>query len=153
METSFSFTGEAIHTLDDKGRLALPGKIREELQKSERPEEVVAYADPRGEGFVALYPYEQWQKVEASVSTVEDTSLRKALSRDLGRNSIRLVLDKSGRINLSQKHREIAGLEREVVLLGSLYTVELWSKNKLDGQMVQDENLALVAKQNLKLPL
>ncbi len=40
MNTVFSFIGECAHSLDDKGRLTLPGELREELQKSEKPEEV-----------------------------------------------------------------------------------------------------------------
>ncbi len=152
MNGTFSFIGEATHNLDDKGRLALPGKFREELQRSERPEEMVAYASER-DGKVTLYSHEQWQKIEEAINGIADNFVRQAAAREFGFNSERLSLDKTGRVLLSPKHRAIAGLEREVVVVGAISKVEIWESGRLQAQRVKDEAAREEALRSVALPL
>lgn len=152
METTFSFIGCANHNLDDKGRLALPGKFREELQKSERPTELVAYADSR-DCLVILYPYEQWLQIETDIKNNENAGHRQALARDYGYNSERLTLDKAGRVLLSQKHRDTAGLEREVIVGGGIFKIEIWESSRFMAQRTKEESALLEALRNVKLSI
>ena len=152
MDIKFSFIGEFCHSVDDKGRLALPGKLREELSRSERPEEVVAYVNAV-DGFLALYPYEQWRMVEDKVNAITDNLTRQALARELGYNSERLGIDKSGRVLLGQKHRDIAGLSREVVVVGGLAKIEIWERGRLEERRIKEEAAVAEALRNVEVPL
>lgn len=152
MEKRFSFIGEFCHNLDEKGRLALPGKLRDELNRSERPEEVVAYVDPI-EGYLAFYPHEQWQLVEDAVNAIPETNQRKALARLLGFNSERLALDKAGRVLIAQKHREIASLKREVVVVGGLSKIEVWERARFDAQRAKEEAIVSETLRTVEVPL
>lgn len=130
MNKSFSFMSSYPHTLDDKGRLALPGKLREELQKSDCPDELVAFAGE--DGCVTLYPQEHWQKVEADIVAIEDTDDRnEALDYYMG-NAERLSLDKAGRLLLPAKHRKWAGLEKEVMVVGQSYRIVIRPRTSQD---------------------
>jgi Uncharacterized protein conserved in bacteria len=121
MNEPISFMSSYPHTLDDKGRLALPGKLRDELKKSVRPDEMVAFAGE--EGCVTLYTQEHWREVEDSIVAIEDTDDRnEALDYYMG-NAERLSLDKAGRLLLPAHHRKTAGLEREVMVVGQSYKI------------------------------
>lgn len=152
MSDPFSFIGEFSHSLDEKGRLALPGKLREELRKSNRPDEIVAFYN-RKDGNLALYPSEQWQKIEEAIAGISNTTVRLSTARDFGRNSERLSIDKSGRVLLSQKHREAAGLSREVVVVGGLIKMEIWDRGKLQAQESVEEAVVLEALASEEVPL
>ncbi|MDR0881993.1 MAG: hypothetical protein LBP55_05565 [Candidatus Adiutrix sp.] len=138
MSDRFSFMSKYPHVLDDKGRLALPGKLRDELAKSARPEELVALPNAE-KGMVALYPYERWQKVEASFHRIEDSDQREITIRHFQGNSERITLDKAGRLLLPQRVREMAGLEREVAVIGALYKIEIWPRQVGDEFAARQE--------------
>ena len=123
MSERFSFMNTYTHTLDDKGRLALPGRFRDELQKSERPDEVVAL--PNESGFLTLYPHEHWQKVEADLRAIEDTDEREAALEYFVGNSDRLTLDKNGRLLISPRFRELTGLDKEVDVVGLSFKIKI----------------------------
>lgn len=131
MSDRFSFMSSYPHTLDDKGRLALPGKLRDELQKSEKPEEVVAFASE--DGYVTLYPHEHWRKVEDGLRAIEDTDERDAALAFYQGNSERLTLDKAGRLLLPPPHRKMAGLEREVTVIGQLFKIVIKPRSSQDA--------------------
>lgn len=131
MSDRFSFMSSYPHTLDDKGRLALPGKLRDELQKSEKPEEVVAFASE--DGYVTLYPHEHWRKVEDGLRAIEDTDERDTALAFYQGNSERLNLDKAGRLLLPPQHRKMAGLEREVTVIGQLFKIVIKPRSSQDA--------------------
>ena len=135
MSDRFSFMSTYAHSLDDKGRMALPGKLRDELQKSEHPDEMVAF--PSEEGFITLYPHEHWQKVEADLRSIEDTDQRDAALEYYMGLSDRITLDKSGRLLIPPRHREIAGLEREVEVIGKLFKIVIRPRRQSDDQAAQ----------------
>ncbi len=150
--TTCSFIGEATHNLDDKGRLALPGKFREELRKSQQPDELVAYMSSQ-DGCLYLYPAEQWQKIESAIDVQENPKVRKALFREYGLNSERLTLDKTGRLSLSAGHRESAALEREVKVIGSINKIEIWSTARLAACRQAEEEIVASILEDVALPV
>jgi MraZ protein len=136
MDTVLDFSGSFSHSLDDKGRLALPGKLREELQNSKKPEEVTARADK--DGYVVLYPYEQWLEVRAKIQAISNNASRNVAIREVIGRSERLNVDKSGRILISPALREAAGLDREVTVVGGMYKIEVWDRAKLEARRLID---------------
>ncbi len=151
MNNVFSFIGEFDHSLDDKGRLALPGKLREELQKSERPDEVTARANK--EGFVVLYPYEQWLRIEASIRAIYDNAARDVAVREIVGKAERLNVDKSGRVLIIPGHREVAALTREVKVMGGLDKIEVWDRRRLEVKRNADEAALADVLRNVVIPL
>ncbi|UQZ88699.1 hypothetical protein C4J81_05565 [Deltaproteobacteria bacterium Smac51] len=151
MDTDFSFIGEFAHSLDEKGRLALPGKLREELQKSERPEELTARATK--DGYVALYPYEQWMRVEANIRAISDNTARDVAIREISGKAEKLNVDKSGRVLIIPNHREVSGLKREVTVLGGLYKIEVWDRAKLEARRIIDEPALADVLRTVEIPL
>ncbi len=115
------FFGEFEHTLDDKGRVFLPARHREELG------EVVMAA--RGvDGQIDIYPVPAWQALAEKVGGENQAH---AAVRDMSRifyAASECPVDKQGRIVLPNALRRHAGLDTEVVLVGVKNHLEIWSR-------------------------
>ncbi len=118
----FSIKGQYNGTVDDKGRLLLPGKIRASL-----PEDILVQT--RGvDKCIWLFPMEPWNKLEALVK--ENSSLFKGQSRLIQRRLIapaqEVAVDKAGRIKLSASIMKSVDVVRECVILGLDDHIEVW---------------------------
>jgi MraZ protein len=124
------FLGRHGHNLDEKGRLALPARYREELRDG-----VVI---TRGfDDCLLVYPMAAWAPLAERVSalSIGDPDVR-LLRRMLFANATDLMLDRQGRILVPAELRAHAGLEREAVVVGMHSFIEIWSPN---GWAAQDE--------------
>lgn len=115
------FLGRHAHNLDDKGRLALPARFREQLGGG-----VVI---TRGfDECLLVYPTEAWLPLAERVSalSISDPDVR-ILRRMLFANATDAQLDRQGRILVPADLRAHAGLEREAMVVGMHTFVEIWS--------------------------
>jgi MraZ protein len=121
------FTGRAEGALDDKGRFVVPARFRERLGATF----VVTIARP--DPCLVLYPLATWdafcERLEAA--PVKDERYRRFV-RHLFAHTDEAACDGQGRLLIPAALRAYAGMERDVVSIGSLTRVELWSKGRLD---------------------
>jgi MraZ protein len=137
MTLDFCFSGLYTHSLDDKGRLALPSILREELGRSERPDLVMALAY---EASLTLYPYEHWRKLMAGIKeAVSDTVRRNDALRSFSTQVRPLNLDKVGRVLLAPEQRAAAGLGREIKIIGVGSKIEIWDAAAYERKEAQDK--------------
>ena len=133
------FTGEYRHTVDDKGRLAIPTRLRAQLAEGGQ---VSAWID----GCVALHPKDEWLRMTSQVNALPFTDKpARNLRRLLYGSAYEAKLDRQGRFVLPQKLRDSAGIGSEVVLVGAGSRIELWSPERwreVSEQMDQPEALA-----------
>ena len=120
------FMGQYLHNLDEKGRIIIPTKIREQLT----PTVVVTIGFDK---CIALYSMEGWEKFQNSLLTLPTNSqdARKHIRLIVGSAST-LEFDKQGRINLPSNLIAHAGASKECVVVGVLDHVEIWSKEMWD---------------------
>lgn len=123
------FMGEYQHSLDDKGRLIMPAKFRDELGET--------FVATRGlDNCLFVYPNGEWRILEEKLKTLPMTSKdARAFVRFFFSGATECEIDKTGRISLPQNLREHAGLEKEVVVIGVSNRIELWSKERWDNYM------------------
>lgn len=120
------FMGEYQHTVDQKGRLIIPSKFRETL----------------GERFVVtkgldrclfVYSPEEWSNLEQRLKALPLANKdARAFVRFFFAGATECEIDKQGRILLPANLREYASLNKDVVLVGVLTRVEIWSKEIWD---------------------
>ena len=127
-------TGEFRNTLDEKGRLSLPARMRSELPG-------LALVLTQGiDKCLWVFPPLQWQ--EFSQKLMSSTSLFQARSRLVQRRILapaqEVEIDRLGRISVPQSLREWAGLSRECVILGISKYIEIW--NAEEYRKYLDEN-------------
>lgn len=118
------FMGEYNHTVDPKGRLIVPSKFREQLGNE--------FVVTKGlDGCLFVYPNEEWQNIEEKFRNISMTSKdARKFSRFFFAGAAFCELDKQGRILLPAVLREYADLEKDVVLVGVLSRIEIWSKER-----------------------
>ena len=128
------FRGISAINLDDKGRLAVPTKYRNELQDCcERQMIVTVAVNERcvGEsGCLWLYPLPEWEHLEETINklpTLNKTAVK--LKRFLIGNASECEMDGQGRLLLPEKLRKFAGMDKKIVLAGQLNKFEIWSED------------------------
>ena len=133
-------TGEFNHSIDSKGRLIIPSKLRDSLGEH--------FVITKGmDGCLFLYPENEWEAFEKKLRTLPLTNKK---ARDFKRfflgSAVDGEIDKQGRVLLSSSLRTYAGLEKEVVLAGVLDKVEIWSKEAWDARTNDiEENIEDIA--------
>ncbi len=120
------FMGQYNHSLDAKGRVIVPAKLREELGDT--------FVVTKGfDGCLFVYSDEGWKAFEDKFNSLplNNKDVRQ-LTRFFLAGAVSCEVDKQGRFNIPQYLREFAGLDKDVVLIGAGSRVEIWDKNKWD---------------------
>ena len=110
-------TGEYQHTLDSKGRIFIPAKLRDELGD-------VFYVTLSMDRCLCVYSHENWRILSEKVSAMPYVKQRKM--RPLFAHAARCELDGQGRVLIPQSLRAYAGLEKSVTVIGCNNHAELW---------------------------
>ena len=128
--------GEYDHTLDDKNRLTLPAKLREELG-----EEVVV---TRGlDGCLFLYSKAAFTVLAERVATLDSFNAdTRTMQRYFFTGSPPLELDRQGRMVIPAKLLERAGIGREVTVAGVYDHLEIWDRAAWRKQLTHAEGSA-----------
>lgn len=115
--------GEYQHTIDDKGRMIIPAKFRDEL--GER------FVVTRGlDKCLFVYPESEWRLIEQKLKTLPFTrSDARAFTRFFFSGAIECELDKQGRVNIAANLRQYSELMKDCVVIGVSNRVEIWSKD------------------------
>ena len=124
-----AFTGTFEHTLDAKNRLTIPSKFRAELSKG-------VYLSRAIENVISLYPAETYTSM-ADQALAHFTNPLSAQARETRRllfgTAQETELDSAGRVMLTPRFLEHAGIGREVVITGVGDCLELWDRSTWEG--------------------
>ena len=127
------FIGEYQHALDSKNRMIVPSKLREELGNK--------FVITKGlDGCLYAYPQDEWKNLEENMKTLPLTNRdARSFVRFFFAGACEIEMDKQGRGLIPQNLKEYAGIEKEIVSIGVLTRVEIWSKEK--WQEYNDSNV------------
>ncbi|MBN2373174.1 division/cell wall cluster transcriptional repressor MraZ [bacterium] len=127
-----SFYGESEHTLDQKGRVIIPTKIREVLKN--------VYGNGllflvRIEQHIEVYPIQEWKKREVKLreKRSRDESFEKYLRLQYSRAD-KCEVDRSGRVLLPSRMRAKCGIDSKVAIVGLMDHFEIWPFDKWEGE-------------------
>ena len=122
------FMGEFNHTVDEKGRVMIPAKFREQLGN--------CFFVTKGlDGCLTLYTEEEFEKLQKRIAELSmmDRSARTIRRLFIG-SAQEMEGDKQGRILLPLPLREYAGICKDVVFDGNRDYIEIWDKKKWDEE-------------------
>ncbi len=123
-----TFVGTFEHTLDAKGRLVLPAKIRGHLDG-------IAYLAPQGSNSIALWSPEEFEDMVGRITRkVRKGKTSRAVLLGTTANSEEVTIDKQGRVLIPERLRAFASLDRDVVLAGVADHVEIWNATEWSKQ-------------------
>jgi MraZ protein len=119
------FTGRYDYTIDDKGRLSIPSRLRDQVERDGQP--LLLYVTLGAEGQLSAYAEKEYNSLMGLFEGRNDDEARAAF-RAITQNTEPLPIDKQGRVLLSPKQRETAGIKRDVVIVGVGKRIEFWDK-------------------------
>ena len=127
--------GEYEHSLDAKGRLIMPAKIREDIGEK--------FIVTKGlDGCLFGFSQSEWTNFEEKLKTLPLTNKN---ARDFVRfflsGAIECEIDKQGRFLIASNLREYAMMEKEAVIIGVGTRIEIWNKDKWKAYN-SDENIS-----------
>jgi MraZ protein len=125
-----SFKGSYTYSVDDKGRVNLPAKLRKYVS----PESNDTFVITRGfEKCLFVYPVDEWNKLEQNLRSLSsyDPEHRRFI-RALLELASESQLDGQARLSIPQELREYANIENEVRIIGTLDKIELWDPKIYD---------------------
>jgi MraZ protein len=118
------FIGEYHHSIDDKGRLAIPMKFRGDLAKG-------AVVTRGLDTSLFLFPKEEWDKLAEKLAGLPlGQSNSRAFARLMLAGAMDVEVDKQGRVVLPEYLREYASLSKQVVVAGLYNRLEIWDAEK-----------------------
>jgi MraZ protein len=121
------FRGAAKVTLDVKGRMVLPTRVREALAKLGE-QQLVATVDR--DQCVMIYPLSVWQKIQDDLLNLPNLhSEVRWLQRLMVGYATDLEIDSTGRVLIPGELREFTGLQRDAMLIGQGNHLELWDES------------------------
>lgn len=121
--------GEFHHSIDEKQRLVIPNKYREELGNE--------FVITRGiEHCLYVYPMNKWEDLVVKLNTLSFTKKSaRTFTRAFFSGASTCSLDKQGRIVLSDIHRKFANIEKSCVVIGVNDRLEIWSEKDFNDFM------------------
>ena len=125
--------GEYHHNIDEKGRLIIPSKFREDIGNS--------FVVTKGlDGCLFVYSLIEWEKIVTKLKKLPFTKKdARTFMRFFLAGATVCEFDRQGRVNLVNSLIEYAGLKKECLIIGVNDRLEIWSLDKYNNLM--NENL------------
>lgn len=126
------FIGQYTHSLDSKGRVAVPAKFRSELKR--------AVVTKGLDNCLFLYPQKEWDKMATKIASLSiDKSDNRAFSRAILAGAMEVEFDKQGRIILPEYLRKFASISKNVIIAGLYNRLEIWDEDKWNSYKEESE--------------
>ena len=124
--------GEYHHNIDDKGRLIIPSKFREDIGNN--------FIVTRGlDGCLFVYSLPEWEKIITKLKKLPFTKKdARIFNRFFLSGATAMEFDKQGRINLVNSLIEYANLKKECVIIGVNDRLEIWALDKFNSLMEEN---------------
>jgi MraZ protein len=116
-----TFTGNYEHTLDDRGRVAIPARYRESFPGRS------AVLVPLPEGCLQVFPQPAFEDMTEEFKALPLTTEEgRELRRHIAGEAFEAELDRQGRIVIPVRQRQELGLDGAVVVVGTSECLEIW---------------------------
>lgn len=126
------FMGEYHHTIDEKGRIIIPSKLRYELGES--------FVVTRGlDGCLFVYPKNEWENIVKKYKELPNVKDARNFMRFFLSGATTTEFDKQGRINITAPLASYADLKKDCVIIGVNDRLEIWAKERWEDFMNQNE--------------
>jgi len=121
------FRGRYEHTVDSKGRISIPSRFREILNRKYDDRLVITNYDQ----CLVAFPYDEWSLLEEKAKSLPLLKKEaKTFLRFFYSSGIDCSIDKQGRLLIPQALRDYANLQKDVVLVGAGTKIEVWDKDR-----------------------
>lgn len=128
------FIGEYSHSIDTKGRIAIPAKFRQQLSGS-------AIITRGFDSCLFVFTSEQWQKLAEKINSLPMTQANsRSFSRLMFAGAVSAEVDAQGRILVPDYLRQYAGIKKQAVVAGLFNRLEIWDSAKWEEYKKKTES-------------
>ncbi len=133
------FLGSYYYTIDEKGRIVIPVKLRADLGN-----EFILTCDL--DGCLSLYPKASWNVIIAKYKELPNVKNARAYLRFVLSSASNCQLDKQGRLSINSNLIQYAGIKKECIIMGVDDHLEIWSKERWNEFLANNQdNLVAMA--------
>lgn len=145
----FTFIGDYECKVDEKGRVLFPSSLRKQV-RSASPDRFIVKKDIY-EDCLVLYPLEEWERQNEIIRRNTNPYNREhnLFLREFFRGTAEINLDSNGRLLLPKRLLEMVGINREIVMAGMNGKIELWARDKYNGNRIDAAQFAELAEKIL----
>ncbi len=134
------FSGRYDHAIDNKGRVSIPARFREALQKAEHNSLFITNFILNGERCLELYPPDEWGRTVGNIRQKPSFEPKMQLFQTFYIGGAHEVeVDKQGRILIPPKLREFAHLDKDVTFSAMTNRFQLWDRETLNRVLGEAE--------------
>ncbi len=118
------FLGEFTHKVDSKNRIMMPSEFRENLKGD-------FYITKGPENSLIIYTEEEFVKQSQKLDEkINESKKNRAIKRLFFSSTVKMSLDKQGRILLNKNLKDYSGIKDEAMIIGNNTTIELWDRER-----------------------
>lgn len=126
------FVGKYNNSIDGKFRLIVPAKFRDELRGK-------CIMSKSLDKCLTIYTMEEWKKFVDKLDELPTSNPNsRRVKRHFHSSAAECDIDKQGRVTIPQELREYAGIDKELVTVGSNKVIEVWSKERWEAELDPD---------------
>ena len=116
------FMGTTYNSIDDKNRMIVPSRLRSELGRS-------CVLTKGLDKCLYIYTTDAWNKQMEKIEKLPESDPKvRAFIRHFCANACECEFDKQGRIIIPQELKTYAGIEKDLVTMGAMTKIEIWSR-------------------------
>jgi len=140
------FKGREIYSVDSKGRVNVPAKMRKSMAP-EANDTFVITRGPDDDPCIYAYPLDEWKKFEENLKQLNQFNERERFFlRTLLYWADEVTLDKQFRITLPKSLLDFTQIEKDALILGAMDHLEIWEPKIFDSYLSRKtESYASVA--------
>lgn len=132
----YMFNSQYDCKLDPKGRLVLPAKIKAAIPEANGSVLMLRMAEDR---CLALYPVVEYEKLENQIKSLSINNVeQRMLQRSFFVSTVEVQLDSAGRMLIPKVFQNYANLEKEVVVIGMGFRIEIWKPSIYLQHIISD---------------
>ena len=118
------FLGEFTHKVDSKNRIMMPSEFREDLEGD-------FYITKGPENSLIIYTEEEFTKQSQKLDEkINESKKNRAIKRLFFSSTVKMSLDKQGRILLNKNLKDYSVIKDEAMIIGNNTTIELWDRER-----------------------
>lgn len=142
------FTGEHPLTIDEKGRLAVPARFRQQLAETSGSQLfIVPLTTPEKPAHLEVYPAAKFREIAEQIDALEDADAAEVLKAELIGRAAQSEIDGQGRITVPAKLREEVAINGRAVVVGQISRFDVWSEAVYEAVRVEPARLSQALRQ------
>ncbi|HUS24717.1 MAG TPA: division/cell wall cluster transcriptional repressor MraZ [Candidatus Binatia bacterium] len=134
------FTGHHQLSIDDKGRLAIPARFRQQLADRFGHQVFITIGD---KACLEIYPVPEFQRIADSIALMDDQDHAEILKLAFIGRAVETEIDKQGRVSLPPMLRKAAGLDGSAVVVGQITRLDVWPEERWNAKFADGPDSVL----------